>query len=55
VLDDNDDEEVMSNNNVYIDDLWRRLMSMKVRRCDPHQAGQLKQLHAREFHHHHKS
>ena len=40
-------------NNVYIDDLWRRLVAVEVRRCDPHQAGQLKQLHAREFHHHH--
>ena len=28
-------------------------MAVEVRRCDPHQAGQLKQLHAREFHHHH--
>ena len=27
-------------------------MAVVVRRCDPHQAGQLKQLHAREFHHH---
>ena len=27
-------------------------MAVVVRRCDPHEAGQLKQLHASEFHHH---
>jgi peptide deformylase len=40
-------------NNVCIDDLWRRLVAVVVRSFDPLQAGQLKQLHAREFHHHH--
>ena len=27
-------------------------MAVVVRRCDPHEAGQFKQLHASEFHHH---
>jgi len=27
-------------------------MAVVMRRCDPHEAGQLKQLHASEFHHH---